>query len=204
MSQGLSGNQSSNWPVTGGYRTERAPARRTLSIERLLVWTYRDQKVHLSGGMVGSYASGRSSDGVAVMMHTGGMIIDGGGSAGAGFEVHPDALAVDSAVGAIGGRGLVMRHAMAGNRPTTEVATRYVPRQVKENGKPVYLYNNKIIRNKPWLCELRLIGGPAEAAMVVDTYKKWRKSLAALLMIFKADDLLLSAHLLNEDLPPAL
>ena len=118
----------------------RKKAPRRISIEALLIWTYRDQRaadevagLHQSEAEANGVAwSGRSGDGVAALMDRArlGCRIEGGaGKNTMTGRIHPDAEIVDSWVRAMGEETarLVIRHAAVGLRPEVPAAPRLEP-----------------------------------------------------------------------------
>ncbi len=118
----------------------RKKAPRRISIEALLIWTYRDQRaadevagLHQSEAEADGVAwSGRSGDGVAALMDRArlGCRIEGGaGKNTMTGWIHRDAEMVDSWVRALGEdvARLVIRHAAVGLRPEVPATPRLEP-----------------------------------------------------------------------------
>ena len=167
-----------------------------IDIERLLIWTYRDQKADVvignggglfdqEGAMDGRIAYRTSADGVATIARIGllGTRVDGGGASAS--HLHPDAEAVHAAVMALplDTALLIMRHARAASRPDSEVFA--PPRAV-----PVLDGRGRIlIERAPWdknrnygACKVEWIVPPVSPDVIRLEYALWRRSLALLAM----------------------
>jgi hypothetical protein len=127
---------------------------RHLSLEELLVWTYRDQATDrmshrslegLEAAADGEERRGRSADGCAQMVAVGALgvrVDEFGGCWGASAEVHPDADLVHEAVLSLGlvDARLLIDHARRGDRPERCTATpRPVPTEADSRAERYYV-----------------------------------------------------------------
>lgn len=120
---------------------------KAVSIEALLIWTYRDQRaaddvagLHESEVQAdGGTWQGRSGDGVAALMdraRLGCKIESGGGKATATPRLHPDAEVVDAWVRALGEETarMVIRYAQIAERPYVPPPPRIEPLRWGDDG----------------------------------------------------------------------
>ena len=91
-----------------------------VTIEELLVWTYRDECAWRLGGASGAAGYGRTAAQAMVDFKALGCVVAGSG--GAGDDIHPDALAVDQVVSRLApdARRQVIYYARTGGRPPHE------------------------------------------------------------------------------------
>jgi len=175
--------------------------REPVDIERLLVWTYRDQRADkvlaASSGLLAAEAAldghGRyltSGDGVATMARIGalGVRVDGGGpSSGA---LHQDAEVVHEAVTMLGKieAHLVIEHARAASRPD----------QIEIIPPRAYAVRNRLgratIEYEDWdrnrnygFCSVQWTVAPTTAEVVFLEYAMWWRALDALAVALSGD-----------------
>ena len=168
--------------------------RRTIDIERLLIWTFRDQKAHIVIGrgeglsdqeaaQDGVEIRRSSTCGIAAIERLGllGVRVDGGGpSAG---HLHEDAEAVHRVVMALGRglAGLLVRHAVDADRPDWMPGA--VPRPVakyRPNGRVVISYNREDRGRDYGWCPIEWTLSQVRIDAARLAYATWRHAIAGL------------------------
>jgi len=157
--------------------------RKSIDIERLLVWTYQDQAADAVARRGGMYILAGHRDSVAAVAARGalGCRIQGGGPFGySANDLHPDAETVhDTVKGLPADRiGLVISHAKGGTRPDwmPDARPKAVP-VLRGNGKPRVEYGPD---KRPSYCPVRFEPDPGHVAFLRGVWRTWWDALAVL------------------------
>ncbi len=143
-------------------------------IERLLIWTYRDQQAHREGYGIGQerqWLAGGSSDWTRER-------VDGGGFRT--FSLADEAETVHAAVAALGptSRALVIRHAKTATRPDWRPGARERLGPITDGGRIVVTTEYDKNRNRlvQW-CPLRVIDAADVVAELRQCWLVWWSAL---------------------------
>lgn len=149
------------------------------TIERLLIWAYRDQRVE-RGDIGGPAMLGVSGTGKVIEYLQLGCRVDGSGAGarfvGAGDDAASDAILIDRLVARHRRAGLVRLHARAGSRPDWRPAARwrFVPEQREEvpslDGVALRLPGYEALREY-WPSKLHM---PSRVSDAVENAARWR------------------------------
>lgn len=178
----------------------RDRARRSISVEGLLIWAYRDQRVAhaVDTARLGAAGYGRTSIARVAEVGALGCVVRGGG--GDEVRVDDDAYAVLNAVRSMTSpdeRRIVEVNAALGSRPDVVEASlvpvlgsRGRPRvdQVDERGEP-----SAAPTARRW-CPLRLTAKPGEVARAVEARRIWFDVVGRLAKAIEDGRLVLSRH----------
>jgi hypothetical protein len=190
--------------------------RQPVDIERLLTWTYRDQRADkvlaAPSGLLDAEAAldghGRyltSGDGVASMARIGalGVRVDGGGpSSGA---LHPDAEIVDEAVTMLGKieAHLVITHARGASRPDQiEIVPPRAWAVRNRRGRATVEYEDWDRNHNYGFCPVQWTVAPTTAEVVSLEYAVWWRALDALAVALSGDGRLTRHRPLRPAAPP--
>lgn len=207
-------------PFQGGVNR----ARKTISIDQLLAWSYRDMRAQSSRGLYEQEAEadgyewhGRSCDGVAAMMEIGrvGCRIQGGGSFAKVSEIGDHDI-VDEHVRSLLSRfeqALVITNAMTGSAPDWKPAARHrlapVDWMTLEADKPgwnakagEHMAKVEYTDSRPaWpYCPVWEIDKPEMVELFRGQYTRWAGCLALIHEVLAAGDVL-RKHVLSDELP---